>query len=464
MRLAAGLCPGILTPSPPPDSRASRLSTRCLSSAIISSRASRLAWFRSTSVSIVLLCHNRAPHTSVFQRKGSFRSIHLIKSEQLRKYENYCVNCADCDTKKHTLPCYARRLNHWYTSRKVVPESVQCSYCGDPLPKGTMVVSQKLYAWPKPPPDPENDSPPSGGGKVATGVRATAAGVTTSAQRTHSGMWKNLRPKTQRLFRTRGLGRGLGSRSPKMAQRLYNSVPDAIRNQGEGAVLGFLKGKHASHKKSVSKMPGWARRPSNIVWESAKPNLSRGSRTMRVREVAAVKSANRVSGISATTRGVAKGGAIAAVIEAPVAGVENFLHWKRGRKSRGKAAADAAKSTVGAAVVGAGVTAATVGVTQGATLIGISPTLGPAGVPLAAAGVALMVGITACRLYKANQKDLPLDEYYLYFHNDSDCKTKFAEGVTDGAFGRGQKRYVWTLGLALAGLAVSAILVGTWLI
>ena len=102
-------------------------------------------------------------------------------------------------------------------------------------------------------------------------------------------------------------------------------------------------------------MPGWARRPSNIVWENEKLNLSRGSRNMTAKEVAAVKSANRVSGISATTRGVAKGGAIAAVIEAPVAGVENFLHWKRGRKSRGRQAQTPAKSTVGAAVVGAGV-------------------------------------------------------------------------------------------------------------
>ena len=44
LRLAAGLWPGILAPGPPPpDRRASRLSTRCLSSAIISSSVSRLA-------------------------------------------------------------------------------------------------------------------------------------------------------------------------------------------------------------------------------------------------------------------------------------------------------------------------------------------------------------------------------------------------------------------------------------
>ena len=382
-----------------------------------------------------------------------------------RKYENYCIDCVDCGIKKHQLPCYARRLNHWYTSRRAVPESVHCSYCGDPLPEGTRVVSQKLYAWPNAPADPEIDGSPSDGGEMATGVRATGSGVTISAQRAHSGIWKNLGPKTQRLFQTRGMGRGLGFRSPKMAQRLYEtSVPDAVRNQGEGSVLRFLKGKHASHRKSVSKAPGWARRPSNIVWENAKPNLSRGSRNMTASEVAAAESVNQVSTIRAVSRGVANGGAIAALIEAPVAAVENLLHWKRGRKSRGKAATDAAKSTAVAGVVGAGVTVVATGVTQGATLVGISPTLGPAGIPLAAAGVALIVGTAVHRLHKANQKDLPLEEYYLYFCNNLDCKTKFAERVTEGAFTRGQKRYVWTIGLALAGLVVSAIVVGAWLI
>ena len=185
---------------------------------------------------------------------------------------------------------------------------------------------------------------------------------------------------------------------------------------------------------------------------------------MTASEVAAAESVNQVSKIRAVSRGVAKGGAIAALIEAPAAGVENLLHWKRGRKSRGKAATDAVKSTAVAGVVGAGVTVVATGVTQAATLVGISLTLGPAGAPLAAAGVALMVGTTVHRLYKASQKDLPLDEYYLYFCNNLDCTTKFAEGVTEGAFARGQKRYVWTIGLALAGLVVSAIVVGAWLI
>ena len=234
-----------------------------------------------------------------------------------RKYENYCIDCVDCGIKKHQLPCYARRLNYWYASRRAVPESVHCSYCGDPLPEGTRVVSQKLYAWPNALVDPETARSPSGGGEVATGVRATGSGVAISAQRAHSGVWKNLSPKTQQLFRTRGLGRGLGSRPTKMAQGLYNKVPNAVRNQGEGAVLRFLKGKHASHKKSVSKAPGWARRPSNIVWENAKPNLSRGSRNITASEVAAAESVNQVSKIRALSRGVAKGGAIAALDRSP---------------------------------------------------------------------------------------------------------------------------------------------------
>ena len=76
-------------PSPPPDSRASRLSTRWRSSemtpccsAMIASRVSRLA--RSSPVSIVPRCHNSAPAASMFQRGGGLRQIPLTKSEQLR--------------------------------------------------------------------------------------------------------------------------------------------------------------------------------------------------------------------------------------------------------------------------------------------------------------------------------------------------------------------------------------------
>ena len=80
--------PRLLVPGPPPDSRASRLSTRWRSSemtlccsAMIASRVSRLA--RSSPVPIVLLCHNCAPVASAFQPGAGLRQIRLTKSEQL---------------------------------------------------------------------------------------------------------------------------------------------------------------------------------------------------------------------------------------------------------------------------------------------------------------------------------------------------------------------------------------------
>ena len=66
-------------PSPPPDSRASRLSTRWRSSemtpccsAMIASRVPRLACFRSNSGPIVLLCHNCAPTAGGFIMTAAF--------------------------------------------------------------------------------------------------------------------------------------------------------------------------------------------------------------------------------------------------------------------------------------------------------------------------------------------------------------------------------------------------------
>ena len=83
-----GLLPGI--PVGPRrfrrDSRApirlcsSAMTARC--SAMISSRVSRLAPFRSSSASTSLVCHNSAQTCPYFF--SDFRPIHLIKSEQLQ--------------------------------------------------------------------------------------------------------------------------------------------------------------------------------------------------------------------------------------------------------------------------------------------------------------------------------------------------------------------------------------------
>lgn len=58
------------------------------------------------------------------------------------------------------------------------------------------------------------------------------------------------------------------------------SVPQVVQNFGKDAVVEFLKGKHASHIKSVHNHLSLAMENGNIVWEAAKYNLKRGSADM----------------------------------------------------------------------------------------------------------------------------------------------------------------------------------------
>ena len=374
-----------------------------------------------------------------------------------RKYENFCIACAECDagTRKpglRTRACYMRQLNHWYTHKEKTREAVPCGHCDEVIPEGTQTVAQKFYAWPDFEVDPESKSSLAHAGGVAAGV-AVGTSVKPSAAE-----WHNLSRATQRQFKTGGLGRGLGSRSPAMAQRLYEKeIPEAIRNMGEPAVKDFMKGKHFSHFKSVANAPGSAKVPSNIILEDAGTNLSRGSRNMTSAGHAAAKSASRASAIRTGTKAAIKGGTkaglIAAAMEAAVSVPENILHWKRGRKSGQQAAKDTAKSTATAAGVGV----ATAGVAKGIALVGLSPTMGPAGVPLAIAGVGLMIGTATHRLLKAAKHDLPLDEYLIFFCKNSRCKTRFARDVTNAARQVGNSTFPWAQVLVLAGLAAAII-------
>ena len=305
--------------------------------------------------------------------------VDMPENFRRRKYENFCVDCADCAAKmgecrQRSRSCYVRRLDHWYTHTEKTPEPVDCGYCGETIPRGTREVAQKLYAWPESEVDSESKSSPAHDGGAAAGV---AAGT---AVRPSAAGWHNLSRATQRRFQTGGLGRDLGARSPAMAQRLYEKeVPKAIRNMGEDAVRDFLKGKHFSHVRSVANVPGRARAPSNIVLEDAGKNLARGSRNMTSAGRAAAKSAGRASaiktGAKAAVKGGVKAGIIAAAAEAVVSAPENILHWKRGRKSGEQAAKDTAKSTATAAGVGV----ATAAGAKAAAAVGIGVSLGSFG-------------------------------------------------------------------------------------
>ena len=348
-----------------------------------------------------------------------------------RQYENFCIECADCDP--DALACYVRRLNHWYTPEEKTSGSGKCGYCSEPIPDGTRAVVQKIYAWP----GSEISSASNGHGQAKHGGPAAGVVVGTVVKPAPAG-WHNLSRSTQRLFETGGLGRGLGSRPPAMARRLYEKeVPAAIRRMGESAVRDFLRGKHFSHIRSVVNAPGRARAPSNVLLENASANLSRGSRNMTSAGRTAARSAGRASAIrTGTTTAIkagAKAGFIAAAAEAAVSVPENALHYRRGRKSGGQATRDTVKSTATAGCVGV----AAAGVAKGAAMVGLS--LGPFGGPLMVAGGVVLAGSATYRIAKAARRDLPLDEYRVFFCKNSRCRNGFAQDITKAALGLGRR-------------------------
>lgn len=339
-------------------------------------------------------------------------------------YQSFCISCTECKLKKDEPPCYTRRLDHWYIVRKTTEESVRCGHCDRTIPEGTRTVVQKIYAWP----DSEEESEATSISSKGT-VTGASAGV--GATRAGASRWHNLSPETRYMFRTRGLGGSRGIRTPAMAQRLYESLPRAVRNLGEGAVKDFVNGKHASHIQSVRNAPGRAKWPSNIVWEKPGKNVVRGSRNMTSAEVAAAESSSRVTATSvatkATLKSAAKRGGIAAAIELPIAALENSLHYKRGRKTGKEAAIDTTKSTAAAAGVGAAVAV-------GAKVaVGAGLSMGPFGTPVVVGGVAVLAGTTVYRIAKAAKRDIPLDEYYIFFCKKQNCKTEFSQSLTNSA-------------------------------
>ena len=340
------------------------------------------------------------------------------------KYENFCVDCRACNMPMR--PCYARRLNH--SSRKIKAKSNTCLHCRRAIPDGTSIAFQTYYDWP----DSEKKSESM---HVLMRHGGAAAGLTVgTATNPAPAVWQNLSRSTQRRFQYGGLGRGLGSRSPTMAKRLFEKeVPRAIRRMGEPATKDFVKGKHFSHIAPVAKVPGKAKAPSNVILEDATTNLARGSRQMSAVEREAARSVGRTSAIKTGARSAIKGGAkaglVAAATEAAVAIPENYFHYKRGRKSGQQATKDVAKSTVTAAGFGI----ATAGVTKGAAMAGIGLSLGPLGTPLMIGGGALLAGSAIYRIAKAAKRDLPLDEYRVFFCDNSQCRIKFAGGFTKAA-------------------------------
>ena len=257
---------------------------------------------------------------------------------QRSDYLNFCIACCEWDPDDPPVPCCTLSRDQLQGEQAVGPVSCHC--CQATVPQNAWVFCWTFFDWPK----------LSGSQSALGGTEPEQEGGANpwvGGLHRRKGGWNNLSPDTQRRFRTRGLGRGLAPRSPTEARKFFEgSIPKSIRDGGDKSVRRFMRGRDVSHIESVARNPGRAKDPGNVVWEKSGRNRSRGARNMTKVEVDAAKTATRRSGYAALGRSVAKQAAWAAALEFVVAGLENWFHWRRGRKTGKQAAKDTAKSTV----------------------------------------------------------------------------------------------------------------------
>ena len=160
------------------------------------------------------------------------------------------------------------------------------------------------------------------------------------------------------------------------------TIPSPVRNLGENSVKIFVKGKHASHIESVRNAPAKAMNSSNIVWESANKNLSRGAANMMPRELVKANASNilHVGGIvlRAAAKNAARAGVVGLALEALVSVPENLICLHRGSKTPKKALKQIGKDVLTkgglSAAFGAGITMA-VALGAGPVLLAVAPAL-----------------------------------------------------------------------------------------
>ena len=336
-------------------------------------------------------------------------------------FRNYCIGCPQCWAQgKHA--CYVRHLDFGGSVGKT-PRSLPCARCGRRIGAGEKAGVDVYYEWPE-----GTESGLTGGRLSAVvGAAAAAAGVDALIRGVPNGSFANLSDSLQSKFASAGLGGERGVRSVTEAQSFYHdSVPYSVRNLGEDAVRRFLDGKDASHIQSAHNAPHLAASNDNIIWESSGLNRPRGTVDMTGAEQLRAGATNAFDAMQVVLRdcieSAAMAGLFAGLLEAPVAAIENYIHYQKGRKIGEQAVIDAAKSIAvragTAAVVGFAVTAAVALLGAGPLLVTIAPILIPVGLAL--------YGLNALkRIMNPLADGLPLHRVGTYFCSPR-CHTKFA--------------------------------------
>ena len=354
-------------------------------------------------------------------------------------FKNYCIGCPQCWSQgKHA--CYVRRLESGLDTGRT-PRSLPCARCGRRIAGGEKAGVEIYYEWANVLEEANTSKPTSPFSKEATaGIASASLGVDVLIRGVPSGSFSDLSSGLIKKFKDAGLSGGRGVRNLHEAQEFYReSTPYPVRNLGEGAVKEYLAGKEASHIDSVKNAPQSARDSDNLVWEDSGINRTRGSKDMTGMEKLDAKATNAFDASTIVFRECLESGAMTALytalLESPVAVIENYYHYKRGRKTGEDAVKDAAmaigKRAAAGFAVGFTITAAVVLVPgTAAVLVTMAPVLVPV-------GIALYSYSALKRILDARAYDLPpgLSKVGTYFCSPR-CHTIFAYEAGKSAFMR----------------------------
>ena len=199
-----------------------------------------------------------------------------------------------------------------------------------------------------------------------------------------------------------------------------------MRNLGEDAVRDFVDGKDASHIRSAHNASHLVAENSNITWENSAINKAREAEDMGSGERLWAQTTNAFDAAGIVFRDCLEAAGMTALyaglLEAPVAATENYLHYRRSRKSGEEAIRDAAMAIAGRSATGAAVgftvTAAVALVGAGPLLVTVSPVLLPV-------GMALYTYNALKRIQEAASRDMPLHRVGTYFCSPR-CHTRFS--------------------------------------
>ena len=352
-------------------------------------------------------------------------------SEELSRaaFRAFHLSCQECNAGVSCYQAYASRQTPF-----AAQFSTRCYGCECLISTGEDVFRDTL--WVRTVVESREEYAEAGGKFVGVGIAAKNARQPVS--------FKDLPFRLRRKFFTAGLGNGRGTRTFAAAQDFYRtSVPRSVRSMGPRAIREYLRGKEASHIKSVKNAPGIARLSDNVLWERHSRNVKRGAANMGFGDRLRAAGTNGIDAAKSVGKraigDASKATLWAALTELPVSAAEGFIRVAKGKKSKEEAAKDAASNTVRAGVAGGVVAAGFIVIAAfgaGKALVAASPILVPLGVAVYGTSVYRRMG-------EALKDDEPLQRIPLYFHascaecgDDLSCFESFAAEVS--AFGAGQ--------------------------